>query len=110
MGYFKAYWQQVTALYKQLWQLTFQKQRNLEGPLSDFVPGPGLFWQLVQLHWFALVAIGRLLSASVAIVLGYATFLLLMLFFLVLPGLLALIFPIFTVNRYRKLRKKGELL
>lgn len=110
MNYFKAYWYQVRALYKMMWQLTFTRDRTLEGPLSEFVPKPGLFWALLQAHWFLAVAVFRILAAVLSIVTGYISFLLVLIFFFILPVVLFFVFPVFVARKYREIRHRGAVL
>ena len=110
MGYFKAYWQQVKALYKQLWILMFAKERNLEGKLSDFVMRPGFLWQLLMLHWYMLVAIGRFITAIFSLLLGYLTFFVMIIVFILLPAILFFLFPIFSFKRYRHIKAQAGRL
>ena len=110
MGYFAAYWGQIKAFYRQIYNQLFAKSRDLDGDLSHFVMKPGFFWEMLQMHWLLVKLVGRFFLGVAQLVFGYVMMLLICVVLTVAPFIILLFFPVFTYKRRKRLRQEGERL
>lgn len=110
MKYFSAYWQQVLIFYRTLWVLVFKKERELDGPLAEYVMKPGFFWEVLEMHRWLLISVFKIPVQVLMLALSYVAFAFLLGLFAVAPVIVLAIFPVFMVKNYKEIKLKGEAL
>lgn len=110
MGYFAAYVRQVKTFYRTMWRNLFARERNLDGRLQDFVMKPGFLWEFIDMHKWFLMALFRVPMMFLQLAFGYLAAVVVTLLIFIAPLLIIALFPVFTFNRYRRIKKEGREL
>ena len=110
MGYFAAYSRQIKAFYRTMWQNLFARERNLDGRLQDYVMKPGFLWEFIDMHTWFLIAFLRVPMMFLQLAFGYFAAVVVLLLVLVAPLIILVAFPIFTIQRYRRIKREGQQL
>ncbi|RLA60686.1 MAG: hypothetical protein DRQ89_12440 [Epsilonproteobacteria bacterium] len=110
MGYFATYKRQVAAFYRQLWRGLFARERVIDGPLRDFVPKPGFFWEFLAMHKWFVISILRVPMILLQLVFGYFALLIICGLVLIAPLVIIVVFPIFVWQRRKRLKVEGSEL
>jgi hypothetical protein len=110
MEYFAAYSRQIKAFYRTMWQNLFARERNLDGALRDYVMKPGFFWEFLQMHKWFLIAFFRVPMMLLQLAFGYVAAVVVLAIVFFAPLIILLMFPIFTLQRYRRIKREGRQL
>lgn len=108
--YFKVYWGQIRAFYRGMNQHLFYRQRNLDGPLRDFVMKPGVFWELLRMHGWVVVAAWRTVLNIGNLLAAYVAFVLCLVIYLFAPVIIVVAAPFSFWNQSRRVRRRGAAL
>ena len=110
MGYLAAYRRQIKAFYQQMWSNLFARERNLDGALSEFVMKPGFFWEFLAMHRWFFSAVVRVPIMGFQLVFGYFAASVVLGIVLLAPLIILLLFPVFSWQRYKRIRQEGDAL
>jgi len=110
MGYLSDYWTQVKIFYRILFTNLFVKERNLDGGLSDFVPKPGFLWEAIEVHKWVVRSLWLVIRNTLQLVMCYASMVIIVLFLLLAPIFILMMFPVFTLGKDRRIREEGARL
>lgn len=106
----RMYWSALCAGARQIRASLFARERNLDGPLDEFVMKPGYFWQWLGYHKQILLHLLILPLLLLQLLFGYVGLLAILVALLLLPVVALIIYPIFAYRAMRRLKKLSEQL
>ena len=110
MDYIAQYWKQIKTFYRDVYQNLFAKERNTMGTIGDFQMKRGFVWDFGRMHMLLVMAIVRVPLTIAQIAFGYVAMFLICVLLITGPLWILMLFPFFTVNRWRRLRKEAKNL
>jgi hypothetical protein len=110
MNYILDYWAQIKIFYGIVFKSVFAKERNLDDGISAFVPKPGFLWEVIEVHKWVARSVWLVIRNTVQLIMCYASMAILCLFLLLAPVFILMMFPVFTVGKYRRIREQGARL
>ena len=106
----RAYWLQVKAFYRTMWLQLFATDRDLDGPLRDFIMSKGFVWQMGDAHMWLLRSVWTVVRNTFQVLFCYVAMALICLLLLCAPAMIIAVFPFFAYNRLRRLKREAARL